>query len=207
MEKLKFEIPFISVPLSKQLQSKMECSICLNEITKVTGVVTLGCCHHFHLGCIGRWVLKNESCPLCRHELGEQERIAEDDPDATEVDEEEWIDDDDDESEDEMPNIRWRRVGVGRWIVEDEQDDEVAPDLPEFNPEDHALWNMRDLFGPLNDLEVPPLEAAQQAAIKIQALVRGAHVRNEIRDASLVLHVRHNRNLTRFHDDRGYESA
>ena len=185
----------------------MECSICLNEISKVTGVVTLGCCHNFHLGCIGRWVLKNESCPLCRHELGEQERIAEDDPDATEVDEDEWIDEDDDESEDEFPNIRWRRVGVGRWIVEDDDDEEAAPDLPEFNPEDHAFWNVRELFGPLNDLEVPPLQAAEQAALKIQSVVRGQIVRNHMRDASLMLLMRQNRQLVQFHDERGYESA
>jgi hypothetical protein len=186
----------------------MECSICLNEITKATGLTTLACAHNFHIGCIGRWILKNESCPLCRHELAEHERIAEDDPDATEVDDEEWEEDSEGEEEEEdVPALRWRRVGLGRWIVEDDDDEEAAPDLPEFNPHDHALWNLRDLFGPLNDLEVPPVEAAQVAAVKIQALVRGELARNRVRDASLVLHLRQNRQLAHFHDERGYESA
>jgi hypothetical protein len=185
----------------------MECSICLNELTTATGMVTLGCCHNFHLGCIGRWVLKNESCPLCRHELGEQERIAEDGPDATEVDEEEWEDDDDSEDEEEVPNIRWRRLGVGRWIVEDEEEEDAAPDMPGFNADDHALWNVRELFGPLNDLEIPDMEAAAQAAIKIQSLVRGANIRHAVRDASFILLMRQNRQLAQFHDARGYESA
>lgn len=178
----------------------MECSICLNDITKTTGLVTLGCCHSFHLACIGRWVLKNESCPLCRQELGEQERIAEDASEASE-DEGEWDDEDDDsEDENEMPNIRWRRVGVGRWIVEDEEDSDSAPDLPEFNSEDHALWNMRDLFGPLNDLEGEPVE---QVANKI----RSPRIQHDSRDTPFMFLMRQNRHLVHFHDERGYESA
>jgi hypothetical protein len=184
----------------------MECSICFSDISKETGLATLSCAHTFHLGCIGRWILKNESCPLCRHDLVDHEKIAEDDPEATEVDDDEWEEDDDDEESVEMPNIRWRRVGVGRWIVEDEEDDE-APDLPEFEPENHALWNVRDLFGPLNDMELPVVEAAQQAAVKIQSLVRGAIARNSMRDATLMLRLRHNRGIHHAGDERGYESA
>jgi hypothetical protein len=179
----------------------MECSICLNEITKATGLVTLSCCHNFHLACIGKWVLKNESCPLCRHALIEEERIAEEEDDeATEIDDDAWEDDDDEE--DDMPNIRWRRVGLGRWIVEDEDDEDAAPDIPEFNPEEHALWNVRALFGPLNDENIP----IEQAAVKIQAIAH-VNVRNNVRDGPLVLHLRNNRQLAQFHDDRGYESA
>jgi hypothetical protein len=186
----------------------MECSICFSDISKGTGLATLSCAHTFHLGCIGRWILKNESCPLCRHDLVEHERIAEDDPDATEVDEDEWVDDEEEDDESvEMPNLRWRRVGVGRWVVEDEEDDE-APDLPEFEPENLALWNMRDLFGPLNDLEVPEVEAAHEAAIKIQSLMRGAIARHNVRDATLMLRLRQNRAvLNHAADERGYESA
>ncbi len=180
----------------------MECSICLNEISKATGLVTLSCCHNFHLSCIGKWVLKHESCPLCRHELIEEERIAEDDPDATEIDDDEWEDDGSDE-EDEMPNIRWRRIGIGRWIVEDEDDEDAAPDIPEFNPEEHALWNVRDLFSTLNNMDVPVEDAVLQVAAKIP----GPPVQNNIRDAPLSLHLRSHRQLARLHDERGYESA
>ncbi len=173
----------------------MECSICFSDITKATGLTTLSCSHSFHLGCIGRWILKNESCPLCRHELGDNERIAEDDPDATEVDDDVWEEDDEDDDEDSgIRTLRWRRVGVGRWIVEDSDDD--APDLPEYEEEAHALWNFRDLFGPLNDIDLPPTEAAQQAAVKIQALVRGSIVRSNFEDATLMLRLRHSRSFT-----------
>ncbi len=186
----------------------MECSICFSDITKATGLTTLSCSHSFHLGCIGRWILKNESCPLCRHELGDNERIAEDDPDATEVDDDVWEEDDEDDDDEDsgIRTLRWRRVGVGRWIVEDSDDD--APDLPEYEEEAHALWNFRDLFGPLNDIELPPTEAAQQAAVKIQALVRGSIVRSNVEDATLMLRLRHSRSFAHSENhDRGYESA
>lgn len=188
---------------TKAITKKMECSICLNEITKTTGLATLSCCHNFHLACIGKWILKNESCPMCRHELNEDERIAE--PVEDDDDEEEWEDDGDDGSDEEevMPNIRWRRVGLGRWIVEDEDDEDAAPDIPEFNPEEHALWNVRDLFSALNNMDVPVEEAVLQVVSKIP----GPPVQNNARDAPLSLHLRSHRQLARLHDERGYESA
>jgi hypothetical protein len=53
-----------------------DCSICYESITASTGHCTLGCAHTFHTACIGRWTSQSTpSCPLCRKELGDTERI------------------------------------------------------------------------------------------------------------------------------------
>lgn len=51
------------------------CSICLNDITRETGVATLSCGHSFHISCINRWSSTPETstCPMCRNRLGEME--------------------------------------------------------------------------------------------------------------------------------------
>jgi len=56
-----------------------DCSICTDPITAETGQVKLACSHTFHLACIGRWTTRGSStCPLCRTELGDKERIEDD---------------------------------------------------------------------------------------------------------------------------------
>lgn len=95
----------------------MDCSICCDEITSASGKVVLGCAHTYHLGCVGRWFLKESTCPLCRQETGEKERILRAD---------EAIDFDDEE--------------------EEEEEDEDEEDIPEFNVAALALWTMRKTF-------------------------------------------------------------
>ena len=52
------------------------CPICYCDIvSKTTGVTTLSCSHSFHLGCIVPWILKSETCPCCRSEVTEFEKI------------------------------------------------------------------------------------------------------------------------------------
>lgn len=61
----------------------MDCSICYEAITDITGQTTLGCSHVFHFRCIVKWfdsqVDNNvkESCPCCRHEATEHEKLPE----------------------------------------------------------------------------------------------------------------------------------
>lgn len=52
-----------SEPLAKPM-----CSICHEDIDKCHGVVLRDCRHKFHRPCIERWVLTNNSCPMCRAE-------------------------------------------------------------------------------------------------------------------------------------------
>ena len=42
-----------------------ECCICYEDLTDETRTVT-PCNHHFHKGCVGRWLGTNSSCPMCR---------------------------------------------------------------------------------------------------------------------------------------------
>ena len=101
----------------------MECSICCDEIVAATGQVTLGCSHQFHLGCVGRWLLKSSTCPMCRGETCAKEKILADD---------EYFEE---EEEDE-----------------DEQEEEVdEEEIPEFDDAAHALWVMRKTFEMLDD--------------------------------------------------------
>ena len=103
----------------------MDCSICFDEIEVSKGQVTLGCQHHFHLGCIGRWILKSDTCPMCRHETSEKEKI------LNTNEELQWDDDDDEE--------------------EEEEEGMDATDIPEFNEAAHALWVMRKTFEMIED--------------------------------------------------------
>lgn len=51
------------------------CPICYDEINEKTGMTTLGCSHSYHLRCIVKWINTHDSCPCCRTELNENEKI------------------------------------------------------------------------------------------------------------------------------------
>ncbi|KAL2895312.1 NEP1-interacting protein-like 1 [Bienertia sinuspersici] len=46
------------------------CPICLQELEagQCVGCLVL-CCHHFHKHCIDKWLLVNNSCPICRRHI------------------------------------------------------------------------------------------------------------------------------------------
>lgn len=72
----------------------MECPICYDEINAQTGVVTTSCGHSYHFSCISHWYTKQEvaSCPCCRKEPGEKEKMPEiqyEDEDGSDNEEEE----------------------------------------------------------------------------------------------------------------------
>ena len=130
------------------------CSICLDDILSTTGSATLSCGHHFHIGCLGRWLVKNESCPYCRHEANEKERIAEDEENSESEYEDEGEYEDDSEEENEGPYM-WRRVGPGHWVSV-----EILKPIPEFNEEEHALWVFRKTMEMLDNEQ--PIEVVPQ---------------------------------------------
>lgn len=53
-----------------------ECPICYEAINKDTGVSTLACSHSYHLKCIATWLSNNDSCPCCRKEVNEHEKLS-----------------------------------------------------------------------------------------------------------------------------------
>ena len=150
----------------------MDCSICLEAITKQTGSTTLSCEHAFHFRCIDSWFTKQvfdqleQTCPCCRNGGCDMDRCS-----IMELDEEEEYDDEsyeedaaseasDDES---MSDIRWERTGPGHWLV--------------ISNRELAYEGFRSLFGPLNEFEEEETPVTV-AARKIQAIYRGYKVRD-----------------------------
>ena len=57
-----------------------DCSICYEAVSDSTGHCTLSCKHTFHIQCLTRWSAENPNCPMCRRELGKQEKPVNPDP-------------------------------------------------------------------------------------------------------------------------------
>ncbi len=126
----------------------MDCTICFEQIDERTGSANLSCGHIFHFGCLARWMLKNETCPYCRHEANTYETIANDEceDDATESDAES-------QSIEREHSLRWIRVGPGHWRIFEN----AIAEIPDYDEEAHALWVFRNFFEALentNTLEV-----------------------------------------------------
>jgi len=49
--------------------SKGVCAICLEDIFPGEATWVLPCSHHFHAGCLCRWLHAGDSCPICRQPL------------------------------------------------------------------------------------------------------------------------------------------
>ena len=47
-----------------------ECAICLSTINKENNFWVTPCKHKFHGTCLMKWYVSNQSCPVCRTELG-----------------------------------------------------------------------------------------------------------------------------------------
>ncbi|GMH28301.1 hypothetical protein Nepgr_030144 [Nepenthes gracilis] len=46
-----------------------DCCICLTRYVEGAELCSLPCNHHFHYGCIGRWLRINATCPLCKYNI------------------------------------------------------------------------------------------------------------------------------------------
>jgi hypothetical protein len=57
----------------------MDCAICFEAITEISGFTQMSCKHKFHFRCLATWFSTQfvnkqaESCPCCRQEAGEYE--------------------------------------------------------------------------------------------------------------------------------------
>ncbi len=163
----------------------MDCSICFELIDERTGSARLSCGHVYHFGCLARWVLKNKTCPYCRHQTNAYETIHED----RESEEESEYVENESQSIEEQHSLRWIRIGPGHWRV---FEDAVA-ELPDYNEEDHAFWVFRNLFESLeSSLPQPaPLPFSQKQE------------HHESQDRLLLRH----RQIYDSSNDKGYESA
>jgi len=157
----------------------MDCSICFDAIAASTGSATLSCGHQFHLGCVARWLMTNESCPYCRHAPSEHERVAQ--PSAA----------DDDESEDDDMDD------------EDDRSSDASLDIPAFDDECHALWVLRETFEMLErgeSINPAPAPAEPKPAAPLLFEWHASPLQEDIRR-------RQNQLDLYLGEDRGYESA
>lgn len=62
-------IPIVSFN-TQDFKGKLECSVCLCEISKGEKTRFLPKCNHgFHAGCIDMWFHSHSTCPLCRNKI------------------------------------------------------------------------------------------------------------------------------------------
>jgi hypothetical protein len=145
----------------------MDCPICFETITKETGQVTTSCGHSFHFKCLNTWYWRQtqneegqESCPCCRKMPGEFERASTVTGSEESESISEWTVDQENSNE-------WVQVGPRRWIIPSSEPErlqilaQVASEqdkidelyIPPYNPENHALWVLRNFFElPTGDL-------------------------------------------------------
>ncbi len=54
---------------SKKYNKQDICSICLENIQKNDKSQYTECGHRFHTHCLYDWLMLNNTCPICRHEI------------------------------------------------------------------------------------------------------------------------------------------
>lgn len=160
----------------------------MEAITKATGSTTLSCEHSFHFRCIDSWFTKQinddnaQTCPCCRNGGCEMDRcsvmemaeVEEEDDDETYADaESEAATDMPDEEE--FQDLRWERLGAGRWII--------------TTSHELAMEGVRNLFGPMNELEVEQETSQEVAARKIQAIFRGHRQRSTFKAVTSLMQL------------------
>ncbi|KAL3619354.1 hypothetical protein CASFOL_036924 [Castilleja foliolosa] len=64
---LLYDLPRVRVDKGSGLME--ECPICMCGPSRGSLVSWLPCKHAFHSHCVTRWLIKRQSCPLCRHEI------------------------------------------------------------------------------------------------------------------------------------------
>lgn len=159
----------------------------MEAITKATGSTVLSCEHAFHFRCIDSWFTKQicddlpQTCPCCRNGGCDMDRCSVQEFEEDEEDDEETYADAESETatdmpdEEELEDIRWERLGPGRWMI--------------VNSQELAFEGIRGLFGPLNELDAVEESPLDVAALKIQAIFRGHRVRNTHKAAEALLRL------------------
>ena len=54
---------------------KKKCIICLEDFKTNDKVIYLPCIHFFHEICIKNWIKRKQSCPICKHEINNNNLI------------------------------------------------------------------------------------------------------------------------------------
>ena len=139
---------------------------------------------------------------MCQHE-----QISEEEAEDSEDEDSEYEDEEDDEDHtfieantDESIHdfgMRWRRIGIGRWLVDEEYEPRDYPEIPHYDGEVHALWVMRETFSAAE-------EGRSITAVKKEA--GGGGGSSGQRNTTKIVRSRMFRSELRYPKD-GYESA
>ena len=62
----------------KKLNDEPACIICLSDFEIGEKVSSLPCCHTFHTKCLDEWIIKKQSCPICKFEVTLKSILGED---------------------------------------------------------------------------------------------------------------------------------
>jgi len=54
---------------SKEDSNQKSCCICFDDYKDNERVRTLPCLHFFHMECIDRWLIKSQTCPICKVDI------------------------------------------------------------------------------------------------------------------------------------------
>ena len=57
------------IKYNNEIHNDRECTICLEEYEENNDLYQLQCGHYYHKECIDDWLLKHQTCPLCRLNL------------------------------------------------------------------------------------------------------------------------------------------
>lgn len=60
-----------TIDCEAQSEDADSCPICFCEYSEGQSVITLPCKHFFHKECISRWLKRDATCPMCKHDLQE----------------------------------------------------------------------------------------------------------------------------------------
>ena len=63
------EIDAIPIQVARGPTKKCECSICRDNFCTNRFFKRLHCSHCYHPYCIGEWLARNKTCPMCRSDL------------------------------------------------------------------------------------------------------------------------------------------
>jgi len=69
-------LPVHKVDEHTNLGTQTCCTICIEDFQDGDELKTLPCLHIYHKKCIDSWLARDNSCPVCKHPIGEQTRSA-----------------------------------------------------------------------------------------------------------------------------------
>jgi len=71
LNNVRLAITHIKSMFMKKVKKEHQCSICLEPLDSEKNFSVTECGHQFHASCLGKCLVINGKCPLCRHQITE----------------------------------------------------------------------------------------------------------------------------------------